>query len=49
MKTLDTKTQILLKAIDLELKALLKQDIKAFRTAQFKKNSNNQGINKQAA
>ncbi|QJD94507.1 hypothetical protein HH214_00790 [Mucilaginibacter robiniae] len=49
MKTLDTKTQILLKAIDLELKALLNQDIKNFRTAQFKKNSNNQGMSKQAA
>jgi hypothetical protein len=48
MKTVD-KTQLLIKAIDLELRALLKQDITNYRIAQLKKQGNNQGINKQAA
>jgi len=45
MKTIN-KTQILLKAIDIELKALLEQDLKAFRAAQ--KQGNNQGAKKAA-
>jgi hypothetical protein len=47
MKTVNT-TQILAKSIDIELKKLLQEDLKAYRLAQLKKQGNNQG-NKQAA
>ena len=46
MKTIN-KTQLLLKAIDIELKALLEQDLRAFRAAQVKQ-GNNQGAKKAA-
>jgi len=35
-----TKTTVLLKAIDLELKAILEQDIRKFNSAKFNKNKN---------
>jgi hypothetical protein len=49
MKAINTSTQILLKAIDIELKALLQQDLKAYHVAQLKKKGINQGPVKQAA
>ncbi|MVN92919.1 hypothetical protein [Mucilaginibacter aquatilis] len=48
MKTLNTKTQVLLKTIDVELKKLLSQDLAAYRLSQLKNKGINQG-NKQAA
>lgn len=48
MKTLDTKTQILLKSIDIELKKLLQQDLTAYRMTQLRNKGINQGT-KQAA
>jgi hypothetical protein len=35
-----TKTTVLLKAIDLELKAILEQDIRKFNSAKFNRNKN---------
>ncbi|WP_158828192.1 hypothetical protein [Mucilaginibacter lacusdianchii] len=49
MKTLNTSTQLLLKAIDIELKALLQQDLKAYHVSQLRKKGINQGATKQAA
>ncbi|WDF55675.1 hypothetical protein [Mucilaginibacter sp. KACC 22063] len=46
MKTINN-TDLLLKAFDIELKKMLQQDIKNFRTAQVK-NGNNQGAKKAA-
>jgi len=48
MKTLNTQTQILSKAIDIELKKLLQQDLEKYRLSQLKNTGINQG-NKQAA
>ncbi|MDT3402538.1 hypothetical protein [Mucilaginibacter terrae] len=48
MKTSDTKAQILLKSVDIELKKLLQQDLTAYRMMQLRNNGINQG-NKQAA
>lgn len=38
MKTTSTKTTVLLKAIDLELKAILENDIRKFNSAKHEKN-----------
>jgi hypothetical protein len=40
MKNTTTKTDLMLKAIDLELKAILEADIKKFNTAKFIRNKN---------
>lgn len=48
MKTLNTQTQILSKAIDIELKKLLQKDLENYRLAQLRNKGINQG-NKQAA
>lgn len=47
MKTLNT-TQILSKAIDIELKKILQKDLESYRLAQLKKQNISQGT-KQAA
>ena len=40
MKNTATKTAVMLKAIDLELKAILEADIKKFNTAKYVRNKN---------
>jgi len=42
MKT-STKTTVVLKAFDMELRAILKRDLQNFRAIQNRKNNNNDG------